>query len=106
MAHRLRKQGRKGGRNMTRTVKRIVHVVAFVLASQVLPFQTDAGQGAYTMMVNHGQGWSAAGDYASLKACQGEAADYALSRKAQAGCTTAAAAAEAAANGQAVEQPH
>ena len=36
---------------MTRTVKRIVHVVAFVLASQVLPFQTDAGQGAYTMMV-------------------------------------------------------
>ena len=89
---------------MTRTVKRIVHVVAFVLASQVLPFQTDAGQGAYTMMVNHGQGWSAAGDYASLKACQGEAADYALSRKAQAGCTTAAA--KAAANGQAVEQPH
>jgi hypothetical protein len=41
---------------------------------------------SYRMMVNHGVGWTAAGDFATPKACEQEAAAYAEKHSVQAGC--------------------
>lgn len=44
------------------------------------------------MLVNHGAGWSEAGDFRNFEECKREAALYAAKHSAQAGCTTIGAA--------------
>ena len=56
-----------------------------LLAMVLIPTAVSAEP--FRMMVNHGTGWTSAGDFPTSKQCEQEAADYALKRKAQAGCT-------------------
>src|SRR5260370_4060067 len=43
-------------------------------------------QSEYRMLVNHGAGWSDAGDFRTLEECNREAASYASKYSVQAGC--------------------
>jgi len=49
------------------------------------------GEAQYRMLVNHGAGWSAAGDFKTLTECEGEAKIYAAKFSAQAGCAAVSA---------------
>lgn len=56
----------------------IVALLCLPLSARAMPFR---------MLVNHGTGWSSAGDFATMRLCEQEAAAYATKHKAQAGCT-------------------
>jgi hypothetical protein len=56
------------------------------ISALLLLMPLPASAEPFRMMVNHGIGWSPAGDFKTPKECEQEAAAYALQHKAQAGC--------------------
>jgi hypothetical protein len=59
---------------------------AVFLATSLLFVAVPASAETYRMLVNHGLGWTPAGDYRTLKDCENEAAVYAAQHSARAGC--------------------
>ncbi len=61
-------------------------ILILILAALLLTPPLASAESRYRMLVNHGTGWSEAGDFSTLEECKGEAAVYAIKHSVQASC--------------------